>query len=383
MFFLKFALLFLIGLPAFAEYRFTGHHPYKVFLDKSQGLKLSICYDNFRRCTGTIKAGSLHDLSLFLQRKIWRRSDVTVENYQEILKESQGVLKKHLNELRIREREIKELTVRRPEAALALRPYLEEARVRVRDAETSINYLKENKLIVDRVLKEVQETLSSSTTREYSLINTYNFESYQWRNCSGFVNADDCFISGMQYYFSNNSNDYVFQALAESMKMENHKNGYPQLLAPKLKVALLSTDHVAFGKKNNHQDAEDIPSELSGERLEDCKPLSRSGSLAFSELTCTALGKNWRYPTLKELQENREMLIRILPSMDTQKFLQTSDIRDFSNPGAVHLSLCKGIYYNPGTNKTLNNRPTFLRDFLFAKHPSQGVNAICVCSSGC
>ena len=379
----KAIILSTLSFSAFAEYRFTGTHPYKLAFNEDGKVIASLCYDGFKRCTGSINIGEFKELSLFIQKNIWKRSDVNTENYQTILKESEAVVKRYSLEVEKREKTVIELSKDDPKIAESLKNYVVEAKIKLNDANYAINALKERKLIVDEVLKEVKNTLSGKTITTYSEVFAYNVDDFEWRNCRSLKTKSECYQTGIQFFLSDKKSDLKNKLLAKSMRNENSKLSLPQITSLGLSVALLTTDHKNFGKVELSQNAEGVPAEIGGENYNECKILESTGKQTGSDLSCKALGKNWRYPKLAELQKNRQDLIRILPEMNEEKFLQTTEVNEFSNPGAMHLTLCYSVLYNPTKNKTMNNQNEIVRGFVFGKEPKLGSSAICVCSKDC
>ena len=379
----KAIILSTLSFSAFAEYRFTGTHPYKLAFNEDGKVIASLCYDGFKRCTGSINIGEFKELSLFIQKNIWKRSDVNTENYQTILKESEAVVKRYSLEVEKREKTVIELSKDDPKIAESLKNYVVEAKIKLNDANYAINALKERKLIVDEVLKEVKNILSGKTITTYSEVFAYNVDDFEWRNCRSLKTKSECYQTGIQFYLSDKKSDLKNKLLAKSMRNENSKLSLPQITSSGLSVALLTTDHKNFGKVELSQNAEGVPTEIVGENYNECKILESTGKQTGSDLSCKALGKNWRYPKLAELQKNRQDLIRILPEMNEEKFLQTTEVNEFSNPGAMHLTLCYSVLYNPTKNKTMNNQNEIVRGFVFGKEPKLGSSAICVCSKDC
>ena len=146
----KAIILSTLSFSAFAEYRFTGTHPYKLAFNEDGKVIASLCYDGFKRCTGSINIGEFKELSLFIQKNIWRRSDVNTENYQTILKESEAVVKRYSLEVEKREKTVKELSKDDPKIAESLKNYVVEAKIKLNDANYAINALKERKLKRER-----------------------------------------------------------------------------------------------------------------------------------------------------------------------------------------------------------------------------------------
>jgi hypothetical protein len=379
----KAIILSTLSFSAFAEYRFTGTHPYKMAFNEEGKVIASLCYDGFKRCTGSINIGEFKELSLFIQKNIWKRSDVNTENYQTILKESEAVVKRFSLEVEKREKTVKELSKDDPKIAESLKNYVVEAKIKLNDANYAINALKEGKLLVDAVIEEVKKTLSGKTVSTFAEISAYNFEDYQWRNCRSLKTKSECYQTGIQFFLSDKKSDLKNKLLAKAMRNENSKFSLPQITSSGLSVALLTTDHKNFGKVELSQNAEGVPTEIGGENYNECKILESTGKQTGSDLSCKALGKNWRYPKLAELQKNRQDLIRIIPEMNEEKFLQTTEVNEFSNPGAMHLTLCYSVLYNPTKNKTMNNQNEIVRGFVFGKEPKLGSSAICVCSKDC
>jgi dipeptidyl aminopeptidase/acylaminoacyl peptidase len=379
----KAIILSTLSFSAFAEYRFTGTHPYKLAFNKEGKVIASLCYDSFKRCTGSINIGEFKELSLFIQQNIWRRSDVNTDNYQTILKESEAVVKRYSLEVEKREKTVNELSKGDPKISDSLKDYLFEAKRNLSDANYAINALKERKIIVDEVLKTVKSTLSGDKVTTYAEISAYNFKDFEWRYCRSLKTQSECFQTGIQYFISDKNNDLKNKLLAKAMRSENTKLAMPQITSSGLSVALLTTDHKNYGKIEISQNAEGVPTDIGGENYNECKILQSTGKQTGSDLSCKALGKNWRYPRLGELQKNRHDLMRIIPEMNTEKFLQTSEVNEFSNPGNIHLTLCYPILYNPTKNKTMNNQNEIVRGFVFGKLPKLGASAICVCSKDC
>jgi hypothetical protein len=375
----KAIILSSLSFSAFAEYRFTGTHPYQLALNGERKVIATLCYDNFKRCTGSTNVGEFKELSQFIQNNIWKRTDVNTDNYQMILKESEAIVKKHKLELEKREKTVKELSKDDPKIAESLKNYVVEAKIKLNDANYSINALKDGKIIVDEVLEVVKNTLSGNTTTTYAQISAYNFEDFEWNNCRRLKTKSECFQTGIQYFITNKN----IHLHSKAMKNENSKLSLPQMTSSGLSVALLTTDHKNFGQIESNQNANPVPTKIGGENYNECKILQSSGKQIGSDLSCKALGKNWRYPKLIELQKNRHDLLRILPDMNSEKFLQTSDVNEFSNPGAIHLTLCYPVLYNLNKNKTMNNQNEIVRGFVFGKEPKMGTSAICVCSKDC
>jgi hypothetical protein len=171
--------------------------------------------------------------------------------------------------------------------------------------------------------------------------------------------------------------------MSNAIKSQNTEAHFPHILPSGISVALLSSDIENYGKIQAGEIALPVPMEVSDEHNSECKATRPSGVLKGSDVSCQAFGANWRYPTLKELQANRSDLTKLLKKLTPNTFLQTSEAKGFVNPGAAHLTVCKPVYYNPSTQKTLNNMPGILRDFTFGKEPSRGASAVCVCSKDC
>jgi len=376
MLFLKFLTLLTLSLSALAEYRFEGHHSYKVDRNEEGKIVLTLCYDQFTRCTGSVEIGDFKNLSLFIQGNIWRRKDVNLENYGKILAESKVILKGHQDEVTKREKTIKELSKNDPKVAESLRNYLTEAQIKRRDSEWAVNNLLEGKNKVDEVLKEVDRTLSGFEVKTFQEDYSYNFEDFSFRKCR---DRAECHEIGIQFYISDKKNDFKNLLVKKAILKENKKKNYPVLTKTGLSINLLSTDVIKFGTKSTNQNAEGIKTEMWG----DCTALEKSGTLYDTAVNCSVFGKNWRYPTLSELQNNRIELMSKLPKMDLEKFLITSNINPYSNPGNVALTICHPVYYNISKGKTLNNHPDIVKPFIFGKDPKYGANAICVCSKNC
>ncbi len=381
--FLKTALLLTtISMSALAEYRFTGTHPYSIHSNSNNEIILKLCYDNFKRCTGEINIGDQRGLKLFLQENIWRRRDVNIENYELVLKESLGILKNHKIEVARREKKVKQIIAKEPKLADSLKDFLADAKVKVRDANYAIENLTSGKKMVDEVLAEVDRVLSNKEMRIYPQLHAYNFEHYQWTRCGNSIKDIDCFQSGLQFFIDGKSN-ILTGLLSNALKKENSQIHLPQALSSGIQFALLTTDHKNFGKSEPTQIANEIPSTIGGDDYTDCLIQKRTGTLSDSKLSCEAFGKNWRYPTLKELRDHQAEILSIMPEMNSHKFIQTMEVREFNQPGASHLRICRPIYYNITTDKSLNNVTDILRGFSTGRSPKEGTSGVCVCTEDC
>jgi hypothetical protein len=375
-------ILSSLSLSAFADYRFSGTHPYSINLNEKKEIILKLCYENFSRCTAQINIGHERELKSYLQEKIWRRKDVKFENYESVLKESKLVLKKHQREVASREKVVKDLTIKDPSAAESLKNYITEAKIKVRDAEYAIKYLISGKETVDAVLQELDDTLSKGKTKNFSQTWAYNFEDFEWRKCRSMSSKTECFESGIQYFINGKPN-FLNALLETALVKENKQIGLPQSLSSGLKVAVLTTDRSKFGTSELSQLASEVPTEIGGEDYNKCFALKSSGTVSDSQVGCEAFGKNWRYPTLKELKNHQTEILSIIPEIEPERYLQTKEVRAFMNPGAVHLKVCKSIYYNLRTDKALNNLSEIMRDFSKGKNAQGGASAVCVCSDDC
>jgi hypothetical protein len=380
---LKAFLLLVFTFSAYAEYRFTGLHPYKLTMNDENDVIATLCYNDFKKCTGTISIGSFKDLSLVIQKNIWRRSDVNTENYKAVLKESETVLKNAMTELEKRKKTVKELSQNDPKIAESLTDYITKATIKVNDSVYAIERLKEGKILADEVILRVRKTLKGEISSTFPETFNYNFQDFEWNVCRKLKTEGECFERGIQYYLEDKNNNYREKLLSKAMKNENSKNGFPQMTSTGLRVSLLSTNASRFGRIDLTQQAEAIPTKVGGERYDLCLAQDTTGTLFQSELSCKILGKNWRYPKLTELQNNREDLLRILPKINDQRFLQTSEAKGFPNPGNVNLTECHPVLLNLNLNKTMNNQIELVRSFSRGKEPKGGISAICVCSKDC
>jgi hypothetical protein len=379
--------LFLLSMSAYAEYRFSGPHSYRLFFDKEEKVVASLCYDDFKRCTGAIILGDFRDLSLSVQENIWRRRDVNLDNYSLVLKQSQAQVKKYELEVMKREKTVQELSKNDPKVAESLKAYLFEAKGNLNNAQIHLKYLVSNKVMVDEVIDQMKMTLSGAQTRSYSQVSAFNFKDFEWNNCRSFKILSDCFHAGIQYYVEDSiggkGKDLKTRLLKRAMRSENQKNHFPQMTSSGLSVAILSTDFVGFLKGSESQSGQSVRNEIGGKNYDECIALETSGALAQSGLTCQALGKNWRYPKLQELKSNRQDLLRILPGMREDAYFITSEVNEFINPGNSLLIVCASVYYNPARNKSLNSATKFMRGFSRPSAPGQGAKGICVCSENC
>lgn len=373
----------IFTFSAYAEYRFTGVHPYKLSINNEENVIATLCYNEFMRCTGSISIGSFRDLSLVIQKNIWRRSDVNIENYKTVLKESETVLKNAVTELEKRKKTVKELSQKDPQIAESLKDYIAAATIRVNDSVYAIERLKERKIIVDEVLAIVKKTLRGEITSTFPETYYFNFQDFEWNICRKLQNQTECFERGIQYYLEDKNNNFREKLLSKAMKNENSKNGFPQMTSTGLRVSLLTTNASRFGRIDLAQQAEAIPTKITGKRYDVCLAQDTTGTLSQTELSCKTLGKNWRYPKLSELQNNREDLLRLLPKMNDERYLQTSEAKGFPNPGNTNLTECHPVLLNLNLNKTMNNQIEVVRSFSRGKGPKGGISAICVCTKDC
>ncbi len=373
----------ILASAAHAEYRFNGEHPLKLTRNASNEVVASLCYDNFTRCTGSLSVGSFPEVSLYIQGLIWNRRDVNLGNYELVLRDSLKIVKNYDLEVKKRERIFNDLVRNNPEAAESLRPYLEQAKGKLSDASGYVERLTSGKKQVLDVLSEVEETFSDHKIKNYQQKSSYNFRDFQWNHCPSFNHQNDCYQAGLQFFLTDVKGNLKSQLISKTIRSQNTKAHFPQILSSGISVALLSSDIEKFGNTHAAQIALPVPMEVSDDHNSECKAIHTSGVLKGTDVTCKAFGVNWRYPTLKELQANRSVLTKILKKLTPNIFLQTSDAKGFVNPGAAHLTVCKPVYYNPFTQKTLNNVAGILRDFTFGKEPSRGASAVCVCSKGC
>jgi hypothetical protein len=373
----------ILASAAHAEYRFNGEHPLKLTRNTRNEVVASLCYDNFTRCTGSLSLGSFPEVSLYIQGLIWNRRDVNLGNYEVVLRDSLKIVKDYDLEVKKRERVFNDLVSKNPDAAESLRPYLEQAKGKLGDARAYVDRLTSGKKQVLDVLSEVDETFSDHKIKKFQQISAYNFRDFQWNHCPSFKDQNDCYHSGLQFFLTDVKGNLKYQLMAKAIRSQNTESHFPQILPSGISVALLSSDTKNFGTIHSAQMALPVPMEVSDEHNSECQAIHSSGVLKGTDVSCQVFGANWRYPTLKELQANRSHLTKLLKNLTPHTFLQTSDAKGFVNPGAAHLTVCKPVYYNPSTQKTLNNIPGILRDFTFGKEPSGGASAVCVCSKDC
>lgn len=373
----------ILASAAHAEYRFNGEHPLKLTRNTRNEVVASLCYDNFTRCTGSLSLGSFPEVSLYIQGLIWNRRDVNLGNYEVVLRDSLKIVKNYDLEVKKRERTFNDLVRNNPEAAESLRPYLDQAKGKLSDAKAYVERLTSGKKQVLDVLSEVDETFSDHKIKNYQQISAYNFRDFQWNHCPSFNDQNDCYQAGLQFFLTDVKGNLKSQLMSNAIKSQNTEAHFPHILPSGISVALLSSDIENYGKIQAGEIALPVPMEVSDEHNSECKATRPSGVLKGSDVSCQAFGANWRYPTLKELQANRSDLTKLLKKLTPNTFLQTSEAKGFVNPGAAHLTVCKPVYYNPSTQKTLNNMPGILRDFTFGKEPSRGASAVCVCSKDC
>ena len=373
----------LMASSAFAEYRFEGEHPFKLTRNDKNEVVASLCYEQFTRCTGSLTIGSFPEISLFIQSKIWNRQDVNLSNYENVLKSSLKIVKDYDLEVKKRQKKITELSQNDPQTAQTLQPYLNEAKGKLSDANAYVERLINGKKQVLDVLSEVEETFSGHKTRTFEQRSAYNFRDFQWNYCRSFHDENDCFQAGLQFYLTDVKGDLRSELISKAIRSENSKANLPKTLSSGLTIGLLKSDLMSAGALKDNQNALPVPMEVSEGRNRQCQAVQSSGVLKGTNVSCQSLSRNWRYPSLKELQLNRAELMKVLNQMEVNTFFQTTDSKGFVNPGAAHLTVCKPVYYNLSTQKTLNNQPEIVREFIFGKEPSSGASAICVCSENC